>query len=80
MAKLVKTSGGKLQHRVGANTPTVDGGRVTGGQKGRNGNYNAFGKSFSWRVEAQRAVASGFRNDNRSVGRALRKGVNIRRF
>lgn len=80
MAKQVKMSGGKLQHEVKRQKPTVDGGRVKGGQKGRNGNYNAFGKSFSWRVEAQRAVASGFRNDNRSVGRALRKGVNIRRF
>lgn len=70
----------RVIHRVSTQKPAVDGGKVKGGQKGRNGMYNVFGKSYTWRVEAQREVAKGFKNDDRSFGRALRKGVNIRKF
>lgn len=80
MAKLVKMSGGKLKHEVRDYPPTVDGGRVKGGKKGRNNRYNALGRSYAWRVEAQREIAKGFENDSRSLGRSLRKGVNIRSF
>lgn len=80
MAKSVKMSGGKLQNRVRTNTPAVNDGRVRGGQVGRNGGYNVFGRRYSWQVEAQREIARGFRNDSRSFGRALRRGVNIRSF
>lgn len=44
----------------------------------RDGGYRGVdGKIYAWKIEAERTVAAGFKNDQRSFGKALAKGVNI---
>lgn len=62
----------KTAYGVTASDVKMQGGYRNGGYRG------ADGKTYAWKIEAERSVAAGFKNDQRSFGRALQKGLNIK--